>query len=1317
MNARLQRAARSLRTARATGVCSPNSPPSLATTRSHRSWAHAMAVIAALLATPTVASATTFTVTSTGDAADAAAGNGVCATAGAACTLRAAIQETNALVAGAPHIITFAIPTADAGFNVGTGVFTIVPASLYPAISRAGTSLDATTQASSAAGNTNAGVLGTGGSVGVEGLALPQVQRPEILVRDNAALTTGLSVTASNVEIRGFAIHGFGTAATNGDIVLTGATTGVRITGNLIGSTPTAFALPAVAAQQSAGNAITINAPDSGFVQNNLIGFAGFHGIVARGGAAGWTISGNETAHNGRTNNASGGIALEAAGTINTMVRGNLITGSGGAGLETAANTGPNTSINNTIAGNGVFNNATAETPGIRLLGSNNLVDRNVVSANYGAGVMVVSAAATNRISRNSISANGTILNLGGTAATGQIGIDLLVAADSQTRGTSPFRSLNDTGDADVGANALTNFPVLVSAERVGESLMLSGFARPGAIVELFVAAPDGAGFGEGQTYLTTVVEGSGGDADDTTGLYGPGPINSVAQGTDTTNRFVFTIPTSTLPTPVPAGALITATATLLGATSEFSGNVTVTAAAADLTVAITDAPDPVIVGQPLTYTVTVTNSGPGVASAITTTHTLPPGTILTGAVPSQGTCSHLLGTVTCALGDLPNGANATIVVGVIPNVLGVITSSVSGSAAQTDPTTPNVANSTTTVVSNADVGVVIVDAPDPVASGQPLVATISVTNAGPDDARDVTLTDVLSGSGTFSSIGASQGSCTALLVCTLGTIPAGGSASVTVTTIAGAPGTITHTATATTTSTDGVPSNDTRAETATVVATADVELTIGDAPDPVALGQTLTYTLVASNAGPDPAFGVTVTNFLPPQLTFVSATPSQGSCAPAISCALGTIAPGTSAIVVVAATATAIGPILNGAQVTTASSDPLPGNNVATAITDVTAPVDLQITATASPMTVLVGSPTTAFFAVTNASPLTATGVVVTHLVPPGTVVGPIGPSQGSCTQAGQLLTCELGALAPATQATITVALTPTVAGALTFGATVAGDQGDPNLPNTASALVTVVSPPPAVPDLSVTVNTSRTGVSAVGDVTAITAIVTNGGAGVATGVTVSVRVDGASVVSIRTSSGKCSTTRTGAIRTTTCSVGRLEPGARTTVAIIAQALTRRRIPASASATADQADPTPADATSIAATSRPPVGRLTVRVDAPRTIRRSQLMSYTVTVRNGGTQVARDAVVAVVPPAGSRPGFVTVRTLQGVSTGRVVTLVVGDLQPGQTRVISLLAFVGARLGTRRIAAAAITADGVSGGHTAQTVRVLGTSPSVPVTG
>jgi CSLREA domain-containing protein len=61
-------------------------------------------VFVATLAAPSIGQAATFTVNSTLDAVDAAPGDGICATAGAVCMLRAAIQEAHAL-AGTDTIV------------------------------------------------------------------------------------------------------------------------------------------------------------------------------------------------------------------------------------------------------------------------------------------------------------------------------------------------------------------------------------------------------------------------------------------------------------------------------------------------------------------------------------------------------------------------------------------------------------------------------------------------------------------------------------------------------------------------------------------------------------------------------------------------------------------------------------------------------------------------------------------------------------------------------------------------------------------------------------------------------------------------------------------------------------------------------------------------------------------------------------------------------------------------------------------------------------------------------------------------------------
>jgi uncharacterized repeat protein (TIGR01451 family) len=61
--------------------------------------------------------------------------------------------------------------------------------------------------------------------------------------------------------------------------------------------------------------------------------------------------------------------------------------------------------------------------------------------------------------------------------------------------------------------------------------------------------------------------------------------------------------------------------------------------------------------------------------------------------------------------------------------------------------------------------------------------------------------------------------------------------------------------------------------------ATADLSITKTDSPDPAIVGNNLTYSIAVHNFGPDPATSVMVTDTLPGNVSFVSATPSQGSC------------------------------------------------------------------------------------------------------------------------------------------------------------------------------------------------------------------------------------------------------------------------------------------------------------------------------------------------------------------------------------------------------------------------------------------------------
>jgi uncharacterized repeat protein (TIGR01451 family) len=125
----------------------------------------------------------------------------------------------------------------------------------------------------------------------------------------------------------------------------------------------------------------------------------------------------------------------------------------------------------------------------------------------------------------------------------------------------------------------------------------------------------------------------------------------------------------------------------------------------------------------------------------------------------------------------------------------------------------------------------------------------------------------------------------------------------------------------------------------------ADLAISKTDAPDPVLVGGTLTYTIQVANLGPQSASKVKVTDRLPGKVGFVSAVASSGSCkgkGNKVSCDLGTIAAdptkANAVTVTIQVRPTKAGTITNAATVDGAGADPVKANNRAQASTTVTA-------------------------------------------------------------------------------------------------------------------------------------------------------------------------------------------------------------------------------------------------------------------------------------------------------------------------------------------------------------------------------------------
>lgn len=132
---------------------------------------------------------------------------------------------------------------------------------------------------------------------------------------------------------------------------------------------------------------------------------------------------------------------------------------------------------------------------------------------------------------------------------------------------------------------------------------------------------------------------------------------------------------------------LITATTIILGATRTATAAKTwINPVRADLSITKTASPNPVLVGDNITYTVTVTNSGPGSADNVTVSDTLPASTSFVSAVATQGSCANNAGTVNCAIGTMANGQSVTVTIVVKANSAGDVTNTARTSTSTEDP-------------------------------------------------------------------------------------------------------------------------------------------------------------------------------------------------------------------------------------------------------------------------------------------------------------------------------------------------------------------------------------------------------------------------------------------------------------------------------------------------------------------------------------------------------------------------------------------------------------------------------------------------------
>ncbi len=264
----------------------------------------------------------------------------------------------------------------------------------------------------------------------------------------------------------------------------------------------------------------------------------------------------------------------------------------------------------------------------------------------------------------------------------------------------------------------------------------------------------------------------------------------------------------------------------------------------------------------------------------------------------------------------------------------------------------------------SADLSITKDDGVSTVTAGSSTTYTIIASNAGPGDVTGATVTDnfpaaCTSVSYTSVAAGGASGntaSGSGNINDTALNLPSGSSVTYTATCniAAGGTGSLSNTATISSATDDPNPNNNSATDIDTIVLPppeqANLSVTLTDAPDPVNVGDTITYTATVSNAGPDAAENVDLNVPLPAEVAFASITPGTATCTtPAVgvsgtvNCDWTSIGASGGATVVITATATAPSATGGSGAVATATvdsdtDDPNTANNSATTFTTINA-------------------------------------------------------------------------------------------------------------------------------------------------------------------------------------------------------------------------------------------------------------------------------------------------------------------------------------------------------------------------------------------
>ena len=541
-------------------------------------------------------------------------------------------------------------------------------------------------------------------------------------------------------------------------------------------------------------------------------------------------------------------------------------------------------------------------------------------------------------------------------------------------------------------------------------------------------------------------------------------------------------------------------------------GSEPLTITAPELTIEKTATNETISAGDPIVFSIVVTNPGPGVATGVTLTDALPTidGVTWTFSGPEDACTLGDDGVLSCDVETLSAGATLTV------QVTGTTTAESCGEVENTASFATENANrgddDATVTILCPDVVVDKTSGAGTVSSGDPISFTMTVTNTGQGNAYDVQLTDTLPmNAGLAWTIDPEADGCViadGVLTCAFGTLASGASQSVTITsTTSGATCGVVENDVAVFAGNE--PENnvdeDNEDSASVTVLCPDVVIAKTTTTPSVNATDQVRFDIAISNVGEGTAYDVEVSDVLPAGLTW-SLVAEVGGCqlitdedtgAQEITCFLEAMEPGSEfTISVIAQTSyEACGTYENVATISAENEPEGNGDNNSSEATVVVLCSDVQLTKVADVDEISAGDTIGFTITMVNNGDGVAYGAVLTDTLPTDAGLSwSIDPEVEGCTidEETGVLTCEVGDLAPDASFTvrITSITTAETCGVVDNDAMVSFDNAPMEEDGDS---VTVLCP-----DLSI-LKTAVEGTINATDVASFRIVITNAGPGVA--------------------------------------------------------------------------------------------------------------------------------------------------------------------------------------------------------------------------